>query len=324
MTISISDPMKSFLSKNTHETDETCSKHGCPIIIFDKHSPHKICPLCEKESMDAKKDMEAEMYTYKLNQKRLIDFCTIYYKYFDAEKAYIKAYDYHGRSTKSKVEKLLADDESKPVIDKYARQVLKNDSILTDYTLKNATFDTFDVTNNEQDCALEKSKQLVKQYMDSDGPMNTLFTGLAGRGKSHLALSMLKAINNHSDNPMTCLFISTDELFRQIKDSFNDPSVTTTEENMVRLLTSVDLLVLDDLGSESSMKKGTTEASEFVQKVLFGIFNARTRTIITTNLNAKQMSLIYNYKLVSRIMRGVKGNIIKFTDATDDQRMVDF
>lgn len=321
---SVSNPMNEFLNRFTHQTDEKCDIHDCNLIVFDKPEPHKVCPLCQKEQLETQNEMESDLYTYKLNQKRLVDFCTIYFKYFDAEKAYMNAYDYHGRAIRSKANNLLSNDENKPVIDKYAKKVLKNDSIMTDSTLKNASFDNFEVTNDEQDNALNLSKQIAKQYLTSDEPLNTLFTGSAGRGKSHLALSMLKAINEYSKKQMTCAFVSVDELFRRIRDSFNDKSVDTTEENMVRMLTSVDLLVLDDLGSESSMRADTTESTEFVQRILFGVFNARTRTIITTNLNSKQLSQIYNYKLVSRMMRGVKGHVIKFTEKTNDRRMVEF
>lgn len=69
---------------------------------------------------------------------------------------------------------------------------------------------------------------------------------------------------------------------------------------MTRLLTKVDLLVLDDLGSESSMNRDKA-ASDFVQRTLFGILNSRKRIIITANLNAIELSNMYNDKLASRM-----------------------
>ncbi|TPR43182.1 ATP-binding protein [Apilactobacillus micheneri] len=202
--------------------------------------------------------------------------------------------------------------------------VLKKDSIITDDSLKNASFDNFEVDNDETKQALHLAKQIAYKYMTTDEQFNTLFTGQPGRGKSHLALSMLKAINDNSQKPVSCLFVSIDELFRKIKESFNYRESKFTEENMVSLLTRVDLLVMDDLGSEASMKRDNAEASDFVQRVLFGIFNSRTRTIITTNLNSKELSSMYNPKLISRMEKNVKGHIIKFTEATNDKRMVEF
>ena len=94
---------------------------------------------------------------------------------------------------------------------------------------------------------------------------------------------------------------------------------------MVDLLGKVSLLVLDDLGSEASFKRESREASEYVQQVLFGVLNKRSRTIITTNLSSKELSEIYNPKLLSRMYKGVVKNnaIIKF-EKTEDKRMAIF
>jgi DNA replication protein DnaC len=220
--------------------------------------------------------------------------------------------------------KRLIERATKKVQKSRTTDVLKNLSIMTDDSLKSATFDSFETTNDEQKQALHLAKQLAYRYMTTDEKFNTLFTGLPGRGKSHLAISMLKAINDNTQKPMSCLFVSVDEFFRKIKDSFNYNESPYSEANMVHLLTSVDLLVLDDLGSEATMRRDGTEATDFTQKTLFGILNARKRTIITTNLNSKMLKKTYNEKLISRMEDGVRGHIIKFTDKTSDHRMVEF
>ena len=213
---------------------------------------------------------------------------------------------------------------TKQVKKRRTTDVLTKDSIMTDEDLSSAAFDNFEVDNDEQKDALHVAKQSAYQYLDKNNKFNTLLTGKPGRGKSHLALSMLKAVNEHSEQPQSCLFISVDELFRRIKASF-DYNINSkySEANMVELLTNVDLLVLDDLGSEASMSFNKA-ASDFVQRILFGVFNSRSRTIITTNLNASQLEQMYNSKLVSRMEKGVKGHLIKFTEKTKDKRLLDF
>lgn len=208
---------------------------------------------------------------------------------------------------------------SKIVKKRKSKDVLKRDSILTDDDLKAANFNNFKPNNDETTEALNKARNIAGEYLVKDNKFNTLITGAPGRGKSHLAMSILKAVNDYSDEPQSCLFISTDELFRRIKESFNYADNKYSEGNMTRLLTKVDLLVLDDLGSESSMNRDKA-ASDFVQRTLFGILNARKRTIITTNLNAIELSNMYNDKLVSRMEKGIQGHIIKFTDKTEDHR----
>lgn len=270
---SISNRLTNFINDHKHETDEQCSIHHVPKVIFGKSEP--FCPICQKIDNDKRQNNLAIKYTEKVKKRR-------------------------------------------------TSEVLKKDSLITDEDLKGATFDSFEVENDEQANALHIAKQSAYKYLDKLARFNTLFTGQPGSGKSHLALSMLKAVNEHSQQPQSCLFISVDELFRRIKASF-DYNINSrySEANMVELLTSVDLLVLDDLGSEASMSFDKS-ASDFVQRILFGIFNSRSRTIITTNLNANQLEKMYNSKLVSRMEKGIKGHLIKFTDKTKDKRLVDF
>lgn len=197
---------------------------------------------------------------------------------------------------------------------------LQKDSIVGDATLWGASFDNYIPDNTETNEALLLARRFAYEYLDRKKQFNTIFTGAPGSGKSHLAMSMLKAVNDNFEPWGSCLFISINDLLRLIKDSFNQPKSKYTEANMVELLSKTELLVLDDLGSEASFKRENREASEYVQQFLFGVLNARNRTIITTNLNSSELEEIYNPKIISRIYRGVEGHIIKFTEKTKDKR----
>lgn len=199
-------------------------------------------------------------------------------------------------------------------------ETLEKDSIVGDPLLKEVGFDSYIPDNDETEAALRKAQVFAGEYLDQHRKFNVIFTGLPGSGKSHLAMSMLKYINVHADPMMSCLFISVNDLLRRVKDSISNSKSFYTEANMIRLLTAADVLVLDDLGSESSFKRESTESSEYNQKLLFAILNARSRTIITTNLSSRELEEIYNPKIVSRIYRGIDGHIIKFTKATKDKR----
>lgn len=206
------------------------------------------------------------------------------------------------------------------------RDVLRKDSIVDDEDLWEASFENYEVNSGtEAEANLKKAKQIAYKYMDRNYQANTIITGNPGVGKSHLAISMLKGVNDHIKPNASCLFVSVNELLRLIKDSFNHPDGYYTESRMVDLLGKVSLLVLDDLGSEASFKRDNREASEYVQQVLFGVLNKRNRTIITTNLNSDELSKIYNPKLLSRMYKGVMKNdgIIKFK-GTQDKRMAIF
>ena len=229
--------------------------------------------------------------------------------------------------------KEMIEDQEKKIVEEAFKadrrrktvEVLERDSIINDVGLWKASFDNYETSNPETEAALKQARIAAGEYLRSfEGNyttgFNTLFSGVPGAGKSHLAMSMLKAVNEHSKTKVSCLFVSVNDLFRLIKSSFGKPDSKYTELNMTELLAKVDLLVLDDLGSEASFKRDNREASEYVQNVLFGILNARERTIITTNLNSEQLEMIYNPKIISRMYKNVSGHIIKFTSATSDKR----
>lgn len=199
-------------------------------------------------------------------------------------------------------------------------ETLEKDSILGDYTLELASFDNYITDNEETERALKQAKIIAARYLDETNHFNTILTGVPGVGKSHLAMSILKVVNDNSLKPVSCLFISISDLLSLVKDSFSNPKSKYTEYNMLTLLKKADLLVIDDFGSESSFKRETSESSEYNQGFLFKVLNARTRTIITTNLTSDEMYKIYNGKIISRLHKGVDGNIIKFTQATKDKR----
>ncbi|MGX2946124.1 ATP-binding protein [Enterococcus alishanensis] len=248
-----------------------------------------------------------------------------------------------------KEEQVLVDSAFKKYRRRKTIEVLEKDSIVGDEKLWQSNFDNYRTDNLEIKEALLKARRFAAEYMEllqqekriqkaikesddssekevlnkqlSEIPtFNTIFTGVPGVGKSHLAMSMLQAINSHADPMVSCQFVSVNDLFRLIKSSFGKVESKHSELNMVGLLSSVDLLVIDDLGSEASFQRKDNEAGNYTQGVLFGILNSRQRTIITTNLNSDELEEIYNPKITSRLYKGVDGRIIKFTKATEDKR----
>ncbi|WBS98343.1 ATP-binding protein [Lacticaseibacillus paracasei] len=203
--------------------------------------------------------------------------------------------------------------------------VLRNDSIFDDTEILGESFNTYRADHgSEAERNLNQARQLAGRYLDRSYKANTILTGKPGTGKTHLAMGMLRAINDNIKPNAMCLFLSVNEVVRLVKDSFNNKQSPYTEARITRLAGLASVLVLDDLGSEASFKSTNTEASDWVQQLLFGILNKRSgRTIVTTNLNSAQLARIYNPKLLSRMYRGVERNhsIIKFTESTTDKRL---
>ena len=206
--------------------------------------------------------------------------------------------------------------------DTYA--MLKRDSILSDESVKNATFETFKIDESNREEAQKEREayqfalNLAERYISGE-VFTTFFVGDVGTGKSHLAMSILDYVNKKSwvtNNPKKVMFVSISELMDKIKDSFNDKTSHYTEERMLDLMKSADLLVIDDLGRESNLTSEKA-ASDWTQKFIFKLFEKPSAKIITTNLDKQGLKNIYNAGNASRILRNSNGNRFIFTGISD-------
>ena len=137
--------------------------------------------------------------------------------------------------------------------------------------------------------------EFCKNYAESFSlkSESLLMYGKTGVGKTHLSLSIAKAVAERGFNAaygsiVNLLTIIEREHFGKVSE----------EENMdtVNLLINADLL-LDDLGAEFS--------SQFYESVTYNIINSRINlglpTIISTNLTAAELQKKYNERIISRI-----------------------
>ena len=202
---------------------------------------------------------------------------------------------------------------------------LHNLSIFSDESIRNATFASY--VEDEQETIENKklARHIAGEYLKG-ASYNTSFYGSVGTGKSHLSMSMLQAVNEYSDPFKKCLFVSTDELMRRIKDSFNNKQSPYTEQAMVERLIKADLLVLDDLGAETGAVDTDKGATDYTVRTLNAIINGRMDkpTIFTTNLSSSELTKMYDRRLMSRMFRGTKGHVIKFTNTKDKRTDIDY
>jgi len=204
---------------------------------------------------------------------------------------------------------------------------LHDKSIFADNTLKQATFDSYEVEKEEETKNKRLAMKLADKYINNE-TFNTIMTGTPGAGKSHLAMALLHKVNEESRPYKKCLFVSVDEIMRRIKNSFNNKESIYTEEFVTQLCAEPDVLVLDDLGAETGNMGSQKQATDFTSRTLYAIVNSRLNknTIITTNLNNKQLTNMYDRKLLSRMYKGVKanGSLVQFKETTDKRLDLDF
>ena len=200
--------------------------------------------------------------------------------------------------------------------DREKYNMLERHSLLPDPSLKQATFETFVPQCSEEVANKELALDCVRRIRGGDA-FNVIFQGIQGTGKSHLAYSMLKELNETTDFKTSSLFVSIEDMLRKIKGSFSDKNSKYTEDYLGNLLSKPDHLVLDDLGAETGAIDSDKSATDFVQRILYAITTYRQGkvTILTTNLSGKSLFKVYDQKLVSRLLNRPK--YIVFKEAED-------
>ncbi|HEX3701691.1 MAG TPA: ATP-binding protein [Vicinamibacterales bacterium] len=103
-----------------------------------------------------------------------------------------------------------------------------------------------------------------------------LLEGQPGVGKTHLAVAVLKQVIQTSG--ARGVFYDTRDLLRVIRSTY-DPSIRTTELDVLRPVMQADLLVLDDLGAE----KTSEWVDETMNLIVNTRYNERRLTIFTSN-----------------------------------------
>jgi DNA replication protein DnaC len=185
------------------------------------------------------------------------------------------------------------------VISKAAQNMLENSNINDKETLQNFCFDIF------SDSILEKSRISQKEMMQkihgyitewvnnfpSCSKKQMLIAGNVGLGKSYLLNAIAYAILNRGFSAMmVSSFAINEAAFSEIKNS---------DSNAIAMMKNVDVLLVDDLGSEQVLNKITIPT-------LFNILNERTRknlaTVVSTNLSAEQIEAIYGLRIFSRLI----------------------
>jgi DNA replication protein DnaC len=132
----------------------------------------------------------------------------------------------------------------------------------------------FAAYNESLEQAVLKARRVAESFPVSGRGL--LLEGQPGVGKTHLAVAVLKQVIQTAG--ARGLFYDTRDLLRVIRSTY-DPSIRTTELEILWPVMRADLLVLDDLGAEKT--------SEWVEETMNLIVNTRYNekrlTIFTSN-----------------------------------------
>lgn len=140
-------------------------------------------------------------------------------------------------------------------------------------------FHNYDAEHPSQKAALKMASKLSLEFPAVDRGL--LFMGTVGVGKTHLAISILKALSEKGFSSYFCEFGT---LLREIQNSYN-PVSQTSELVLLAPVFSSDVLVLDELGAS----KPTDWVRDTLSYIINTRYNDKKLTIFTTNyLDARE------------------------------------
>lgn len=181
--------------------------------------------------------------------------------------------------------KLAEKQRKQKAVNRIFRQSTVNASI------KDATVRNYKPKNKDQEKAKSTAIEYVRTF-STDNPKSLILQGSYGTGKSHLAYAIAKAVKKEG---YSVAFMHIPMLMERIKATYNRESIETTDE-LVKLLSSIDLLVLDDVGVENT---------EHTLNKLFSIVDNRTgkNNIFTTNFSDKELNQNMNWQRINSRMK---------------------
>lgn len=147
---------------------------------------------------------------------------------------------------------------------------------------------------------LDQVKKSVR-IMDK-APLNMYFWGTAGLGKTFMCNCIAKEL---MDKDGSVIYSSAFNLFESlVKEKFNKQYDNNEDspKAVLDMYLNTDLLIIDDLGTESINSITVTE--------FFNILNTRLQqnksTVISSNLSPMELRDIYSERVASRIIGGFK------------------
>lgn len=171
---------------------------------------------------------------------------------------------------------------------------------------KAKTFDSFKADSPAQKKVFEASKQFAENFPEYQRKGTWLvFLGKCGTGKGHLAASIVQyVIENHA---CSALYIKLIDIVSRIKSDWNK------EEDVIKKLREVDLLVIDEIGVQFN-----TEAERLIlYRILDNRYEYLRPTIITSNHNLTGLEKIIGQRIISRLYDQESENAIYKFDWED-------
>lgn len=141
----------------------------------------------------------------------------------------------------------------------------------------------------------DKTQSFIDNF-DSPEEKNLIFTGGTGVGKTFITNCIANEVLKLGK---TVLYQTAPVMFDQIYDSKYGKE--TSNFDLYNNILTVDLLIIDDLGTEKISESKITELFNIINTRLLNQNHKITKTIISTNLNVDELFETYTTRIGSRL-----------------------
>lgn len=158
-------------------------------------------------------------------------------------------------------------------------------------------FDNYFTQCESQRAAYAESRSLLDDYINRHSG-GFIFAGTSGTGKNHLACAIA---NELLQLRRSVVVITVAELMLKIRDSYRkDAEISETE--IIRYLSGVDLLVIDELG----VQHNSNNERVMINRIIDERYTQERPTGVITNLESDDLIKTLGRAAVDRIMENGK------------------
>ncbi len=158
----------------------------------------------------------------------------------------------------------------------------------------NCSFDNYRVENEGQRRALTMARQYANDFEGSIASF--VFSGRPGTGKNHLAAAIG---NDLILRGKSVLIVTVADLMSSMKGTFSGGS-DTTEERLLQDLSTVDLLVIDEIGMQSESRYEKVIINQIVDRRS----SSKRPTGMLSNLDPAGMNTLLGERVMDRMRLG--------------------
>lgn len=158
----------------------------------------------------------------------------------------------------------------------------------------NCSFDNYRVESEGQRKALAMARQYAAEFEHSIASF--VFSGRPGTGKNHLAAAIG---NDLILRGKSVLIVTVADLMSNMKGTFSGGS-TLTEERLIHDLSSVDLLVIDEIGMQTESRYEKVIINQIVDRRS----SSKRPTGMLSNLNHEGMNALLGDRVMDRMRLG--------------------